>query len=128
MKLDGDSITRHSPCHAQHGCIRAFEDDTCGDEGQCTIARAIMAAVEEEREACATLIETFPHTIPNPDHIVERYGMFVRQTGRDDFSEAIRNRQSKDGYDRQWEATRIGFSVGHIESGAEARLAALSMR
>lgn len=97
MSLKPDDVPQWAWDKAK-GCIEAREFLTYPPTNTCArIARAIMAAVEEEREACATLIETFPHTIPNPDHIVERYGMFVRQTGRDDLSEAIRNRQSKDG-------------------------------
>lgn len=40
-------------CHAQHGCIRAFEDETCGNEGQCTV----FLAVQAERQRWLDLVE-----------------------------------------------------------------------
>ena len=40
-------------CHAQHGCIRAFEDETCGEQGQCSIVLDIDAAVAQARQDAA---------------------------------------------------------------------------
>lgn len=50
-------------CHMEGGCIRAFEDETCGDQGQCSIVLAVLA----EREACADLAdewECHPNLLP----------------------------------------------------------------
>jgi len=40
-------------CHKEGGCIRAFEDDTCGEHGQCSIVLAVLA----ERERCVKAVK-----------------------------------------------------------------------
>jgi hypothetical protein len=76
-------------CHAEGGCIRAYEDDTCGEEGQCTIYLAILAAKEEEQERLAEVV----------DHVLSRDGRmnFVQSKGwiglRDAVEAAIRGAQ-----------------------------------
>lgn len=71
-----------TPCHSEGGCIRAYEDDTCGEQGQCSIVLALEAQAlrhqstgvteitdEMVEKAAAILPRVWPGGFEDQDHV-----------------------------------------------------------
>ncbi|MCW5720764.1 MAG: hypothetical protein KIS86_06440 [Devosia sp.] len=59
------AVKLHLPktvCHQEGGCIRAFEDDTCGEQGQCSVVLVASEAYERGVRDAAKVLEAVSKT------------------------------------------------------------------